>query len=170
MFIDLAKDWASGPPANYQKFIPIIYSLKLEFHHFEINLYANDQNIVDKPLVKDENGEINLTTWCDGYWYFFLEALVILRGPHLKIATEIPLNIFSPEFTSIPFSVMGPNTAVDFLLPRWSTHALHAPKQGITLLHTKSLTVTGSYLYFAQVREENIEQLKLDFEVSLYLI
>ena len=82
--------------------------------------------------------------------------------------TEIPLNVFSPEFTSIPFSVMGPNMVVDFLLPRWSTHALHAPKQGITLLHTESLNISGSYLYFAEVREGNMEQLKLDFEVSCF--
>ena len=60
MFIDLGKDWASGPPADYQKFIPTIYSIKLELHHFEINLYANDQNIVDKPLIRDENGKFNL--------------------------------------------------------------------------------------------------------------
>ena len=60
MFINLGKDWASGPPADYQKFIPIIYSVELELHHFEINLYANDQNIVDKPLIKDENGKIKL--------------------------------------------------------------------------------------------------------------
>ena len=59
MFIDLGKDWASGPPADYQKFIPIIYSIKFKLHNFEINQYANDQNIVDKPLIKDENGKIN---------------------------------------------------------------------------------------------------------------
>lgn len=98
---------------------------------------------------------------------FFPEALLILRGRHLKTVTEIPLNVFTPEFTSILFSVVGPNMVVDFLLPRWSTHALHAPKQGITLLRTKSLNITGSYLYFAEVREENLEQLKLNFEVSL---
>lgn len=86
------------------------------------------------------------------------------------MVTEIPSNVFTPEFTSIPFSVTGRNTVVDFSLPRWSTHALHAPKQGITLFHTESLNISGSYLYFAEVREENIDQLKLDFEVSLLLL
>ena len=84
--------------------------------------------------------------------------------------TEIPLNVFAPEFTSIPFSVIGPNMVVDFLLPRWSTHALHAPKQGVTLLHTESLNIKGSYFYFAEVREESMEQLKLDFEVSFFVL
>jgi len=60
MFTDLGKDWASGPPTDYHKFIPIIYGFKLEMHHFEMNLYANDQNIVDKPLIKEENGRLHL--------------------------------------------------------------------------------------------------------------
>jgi len=57
MFTDMGKDWVSGPPTDYQKFIPMIYDFKLEMHHFEVNLYANDQNIVDKPLIKEENGK-----------------------------------------------------------------------------------------------------------------
>jgi len=56
MFIDLGKDWTSGPPADYAQFVPTIYFFQLEMHHFELNLYANDHNIIDKPLVKDENG------------------------------------------------------------------------------------------------------------------
>jgi hypothetical protein len=84
------------------------------------------------------------------------------------MVTEIPMNVFTPEFTSIPFSIIGPKMVVDFLLPRWSTHALHAPKQGITLLHTESLNISGSYLYFAEVQDGNMEQLKLDFQVSWF--
>lgn len=57
MFTDLGKDWASGPPTDWYKFIPMIYTVKFEMHHYELNLYANDQNIIDKPLIKDENGE-----------------------------------------------------------------------------------------------------------------
>jgi hypothetical protein len=60
MFTDLGKDWVSGPPIDYQKFIPMIYNFKFEMHHFEMNLYANDQNIVDKPLIKEENGRMHL--------------------------------------------------------------------------------------------------------------
>jgi len=62
MFTDLGKDWASGPPTDYQKFIPMIYGFKLEMHHFEMNLYANDQNIVDKPLIKEENGRLHISS------------------------------------------------------------------------------------------------------------
>jgi hypothetical protein len=58
MFIDLGKDWTSGPPTDYARFVPTIYLFQLEMHHFELNLYANDHNIIDKPLVKDENGKV----------------------------------------------------------------------------------------------------------------
>lgn len=56
MFTDLGKDWVSGPPTEYYRFIPMIYVFELDMHHFELNLYVNDQNIIDKPLIRDENG------------------------------------------------------------------------------------------------------------------
>ncbi len=56
MFTDLGKDWASGPPANYSRFIPISYALSINLQHFEISMYVNDHNIIDKPLIREENG------------------------------------------------------------------------------------------------------------------
>lgn len=56
MFTDLGKDWASGPPTDYQKFMPMIYAVKFRLEHYELNLYANDHNIIDKPLLRDDNG------------------------------------------------------------------------------------------------------------------
>jgi len=58
MFTDLAKDWSSGPPSDYLRFIPMIYVVEVELRHFEINQYVNDHNIIDKPLIKDENGAL----------------------------------------------------------------------------------------------------------------
>jgi hypothetical protein len=55
MFTDLTRDWTSGPPAGWNCFVPTIYVFELDLHQFELNLYANDQNIIDKPLVKGEN-------------------------------------------------------------------------------------------------------------------
>lgn len=60
MFTDLARDWTFGPPTEWNLFVPTIYMLELDLHHFELNLYANDQNIIDKPLVKGENSELIL--------------------------------------------------------------------------------------------------------------
>lgn len=143
MFTDLGKDWTSGPPTDYQKFVPMIYRFKLEMHHYELNLYANDQNIIDKPLLRDEN------------------ALVVVHGPHLKLEATIPSNTFRPEATTISFTVDANDTNVDISLPRWNTHALHATKEGHSLLKAGKLSVQGSYHYFAEAREEHVEQLKV---------
>ncbi|KAF9475774.1 hypothetical protein BDN70DRAFT_996181 [Pholiota conissans] len=148
MFTDLGKDWVSGPPTDYQKFIPMIYLFRLEMHHFELNCYANDQNIVDKPLVREEN------------------ALVTLKGPHLKSLTTIPLSEFRPEMTSISFDVVANDLVVNISLPRWNTHASHMPSDGVSLLRTVSFSLEGSYLYFATVHQENVEQLRLDFTLN----
>ena len=63
MFTDLGKDWVSGPPTDYYRFIPMIYGFELDMHHFQLNLYVNDQNIIDKPLVRDENGALMSSTF-----------------------------------------------------------------------------------------------------------
>lgn len=56
MFTDLSKDWSSGPPHDYNKFIPMLYKAEVEMQNYEINTYVNDHNIIDKPLLRDENG------------------------------------------------------------------------------------------------------------------
>jgi hypothetical protein len=59
MLTDLGKDWVSGPTNDYQKFMPMIYAFQLELHHYELNLYVNDHNIIDKPLIRNENGDVD---------------------------------------------------------------------------------------------------------------
>jgi hypothetical protein len=58
-----------------------------------------------------------------------------------------------------------PDLEVSLSLPRWNTNALHAPREGNSLAKIGSLRINGSYLYFAEVRKENVEQLKLKFTV-----
>ncbi|KAF8893814.1 hypothetical protein BD779DRAFT_1669348 [Infundibulicybe gibba] len=147
MLTDLGKDWATGPPSDYQRFIPMVYTFDLELHHFELNLYANDHNIIDKPSIKNEN------------------ALLTLRGALLHHFVEIPSVTFRPESTSIPFYVEVPNMSIDFSLPRWHTHTLYAPRDGANLGRVGYLRINGSYRYYASVREDNVEQLQLNFDV-----
>ncbi|KAK0226200.1 hypothetical protein IW262DRAFT_1457427 [Armillaria fumosa] len=146
MLVDLGKDWASGPPSDFFRFVPTVYSFQLEMHYFELNLYANDHNIIDKPLIKDEN------------------AILAIRGPSLRNVTTIPSDIFRPEATTIAFCVEAPNLSLTLSLPRWHTHALHAPEDG-NHIGALDLQLDGSYRYFADVREDNIEQLKLVFSI-----
>ena len=63
--------------------------------------------------------------------------------------------------------VDAPDTTTFALsLPRWNTNALHAPKGGNTLGKARYMRLDGSYLYFSQVREDNVEQLHLKLTVS----
>lgn len=57
MFTDLGKDWSSGPPSDYNRFVPMLYCLSVEMKNYDIKTYVNDHNIIDKPLIPDENGE-----------------------------------------------------------------------------------------------------------------
>lgn len=56
MFTDLGKDWSSGPPSNYMTWVPMRYVVNLDFHDYKIHFYVNDHNIIDKPLLDEENG------------------------------------------------------------------------------------------------------------------
>lgn len=57
MFTDLSKDWASGPPGHPEHFIPMLYKVEIDMYNYEINTYVNDHNIIDKPLIREENGK-----------------------------------------------------------------------------------------------------------------
>ncbi|KAK2463228.1 hypothetical protein APHAL10511_004883 [Amanita phalloides] len=143
MFIDLGKDWASGPPHDYYRFIPTIYTIDVDMHHYNLNLYINDNNIIDRPHVSEEN------------------VLFTTSASYLKSRVTIPSNIFRPDKTTVSFAVDAPDATVLLSLPRWNTYALHAPKDGNTLGKARSIRLEGSYLYFSQVREHNVEQLHL---------
>ncbi|KAJ7462379.1 hypothetical protein B0H11DRAFT_1923358 [Mycena galericulata] len=147
MFTDLGKDWAAGPPSDYYRFVPTLYAVELELHHFELNLYVNDHNIIDKPLIKDEN------------------ALLTVRGTRLKNVTEIPSDTFRPESTTIRFSIEIPDVSLNLSLPRWNTWALHAPKDGNSLAKVRVLNADGFYRYFSEVRDDHLEQFKLSLTI-----
>ena len=36
--------------------VPMRYVVNLDFHDYEINTYVNDHNVIDKPLLQEENG------------------------------------------------------------------------------------------------------------------
>ncbi|KAF9241526.1 hypothetical protein BU15DRAFT_87119 [Melanogaster broomeanus] len=143
MFVDLSRDWTTGPPTEWHHFVPTVYSLQLDLHHFDFNLYANDQNIIDKPLIKDENTMVNL------------------RAPRLCTIVTIPSNNYRPEATTISFSVDVPDLFVSISLPKWNTQSLYNHGKEHRILHAGTFRVDGTYHYWAEVHPENLEQLKL---------
>ena len=56
MLTDLGKDWASGPPSNFNTWIPTIYLVQIALNRYDIRTYVNDHNIIDYPQIVDENG------------------------------------------------------------------------------------------------------------------
>lgn len=148
MFTDLGKDWASGPPSDWKRWVPTVYSVNLNLHRYEMNLYANDQNIIDKPLVREDN------------------ALVTLRGERLDTSVTIPSNKFRPESTNVQFVVKVPNVSVDFSLPRWNTRAAYIPKEGCNLAKVGLVVLKASYLYHSEPRADAVDHLTLNFEAT----
>ncbi|KAH8828053.1 hypothetical protein DL96DRAFT_1601498 [Flagelloscypha sp. PMI_526] len=145
MFTDLGKDWASGPPTDYFRFVPTTYKVDIQMVKFIANLYCNDLNLVDKPLTKEEN------------------TLMILHGDQLRTNVEIPSHVYRPEFTDVTFQVNAPNISCDFALPRWHTHFMPNPQN---VAHIGRFALDGSFLYYAAVHEDNIDRLRLVFSVQ----
>ncbi|KAG6372334.1 hypothetical protein JVT61DRAFT_7774 [Boletus reticuloceps] len=143
MITDLSRDWASGEPTEWHHFVPIVYSLELHLHHFDLNLYANDQNIIDKPLIKDENTMVNL------------------RAPRLCVSATIPSNVYLPEATTFSFAVDVPGLSICICLPKWNTQFLHNQGKEHPILRAGRFRIDGTYHYWAEVHPDNIEQFKI---------
>lgn len=167
MFTDLGKDWVSGPPTDYYRFVPMIYVFELEMHHFELNLYVNDSNIIDKPLVRDENGRCSDILLPGQPADFFRIAIFTIFGPKLNHQAHIPSNTYRPEVTSIPFFLEAHDLSFVLSLPRWNTRASN---HGNRLGKVGFFRLDASYLYFAEVHPEYVEQFKLDITARHFLL
>ncbi|KAH9935463.1 uncharacterized protein B0H18DRAFT_1114206 [Fomitopsis serialis] len=145
MLTDLGRDWSSGPPSDYHRFIPMHYVVELDLHDYEVNTYVNDHNIIDKPLIKEDN------------------AILALHGMRLSSVVQIPLVWYRPETTTVSFRLEIPDASVRLTLPRWNTYSLYPSPDRTNVGRIGFLTLDGSYRYHADVREYNVDQLKLDF-------
>ncbi|KAI0645908.1 hypothetical protein C8Q79DRAFT_910949 [Trametes meyenii] len=148
MFTDLGKDWSTGPPSDYNLFTPMIYVVDLDMHNYDINLYVNDHNIIDKPLIREDN------------------ALLTLRGTHLTNGIHMPFNKYRPDATAVSFWIEAPDVYVNLSLPRWNISSLTATPDRTQVGRIGMLNMKGSYRYFAEVSPDHVDQLKLDFSVS----
>lgn len=72
MLVDLGKDWSSGPPSDFRTFVPISYGVCISCSDYVLNLYANDHNVIDRPLEERENG-----TCTGGYKVKIINAYVM---------------------------------------------------------------------------------------------
>ncbi|KAH9930383.1 hypothetical protein B0H21DRAFT_878964 [Amylocystis lapponica] len=145
MLTDLGKDWSAGPPGDYNRFIPMVYAINVDLHNYEINMYVNDHNIIDKPLIREDN------------------TMLTLRGTHFQNGVRIPFVKYRPEATTISFWIEAPDVAVNLTLPRWNTYTLFATPDRSNIGTIGILRLDAAYHYYAEVREDNLDHLKMDF-------
>lgn len=61
LLTDLGKDWVSGPPSDFDKWIPVHYTINVAIRDFELNLYLNDQNLITRAQARDANCEYSFS-------------------------------------------------------------------------------------------------------------
>lgn len=93
-------------------------------------------------------------------------ALFTLRGRLLHLQNILPFTKYRPDCTNISFALEFPHVDLDLTLPRWSNHNVPPAEPIKKLARVGLLTLEGNYRFFAELREENIEQLTLDLVVS----
>ena len=122
--------------------------MELNLNQYEINTYVNDHNIIDKPLVREENGELRFFGYALATMslYLILSALLTIRGAHLGSNISMPFTKYRPEFSEVSFSVEAPNPVVSLTLPAWNTYNLHPTPDRTQLGKIGRLRVDGSYL------------------------
>ncbi|KAF8678264.1 fermentation associated protein [Rhizoctonia solani] len=158
---DIVKDWTSIPlPPNsmedvkrlateeYNRFVPITYSLGVALESYRLDLYANDHNIVDWPLSHVDNSFLTLT------------------GHNLSTNVLILSNEFRPEFSATPFEVIAPNLDLTLSMPKWNTHSAFSTPRTSNIGHVKSLSVSGSYTSYADIRADAVDRLRMDIEAK----
>ncbi|KAL1748805.1 hypothetical protein HDZ31DRAFT_59984 [Schizophyllum fasciatum] len=154
MLTDLIKDWTSGPPSDYLRWVPVNYVFKIDCRGgdgrggYELHTYVNDNNVIDRPLAKEDN------------------AMLTMFGPHLTSRITVPADTFRPDHSVVSFSLDAPDVRLKFSLPKWNTHALHAPAGGYDIGTLGDFGIKGSYLYWAFVRNDTADKLKLMFTGS----
>lgn len=57
---DVAKDWTSGPPGDYEHFVPFLYALNVKITEYALRLFVNDHNIINNPTTIEDNSELAL--------------------------------------------------------------------------------------------------------------
>lgn len=97
---------------------------------------------------------------------FLFAALVTLRGRLLHLKNVLPFTKYRPDSSNISFSLEFPLVDLDLTLPRWSNHNVPPAEPIKKLARVGLLTLEGNYRFFAELREENIEQLTLNLAVS----
>ncbi|QRV79612.1 fermentation-like protein [Ceratobasidium sp. AG-Ba] len=160
LLTDLTKDWTSSSPSDtpdelrrssveeYERFVPIVYDLKVVLENYRLDLYANDHNIIDWPLSHVDNSILSLT------------------GQTLATDLSVLSNEFRPEFSSTPFKVAAPHVNLAITMPKWNTHSAFSTPRTSSIGRIELLAITGLYTSYSDIRPDAVDRLRLDIEAS----
>ena len=75
----------------------------------------------------------------------------------------MPFTKYRPEASTVSFWLEAPDLYVDLSLPRWNTCSLYSTPDRDQVGRIGMFNMSGSYRYFAEVKPDNADQLKLEF-------
>ena len=75
----------------------------------------------------------------------------------------MPFTKYRPEASTVSFWLEVPDVFVDLSLPRWNISSLYPTPDRSQVGRIGMLNMNGSYRYFAEVKPDNIDELKLQF-------
>ena len=144
LLTDLVSDWASGPPGDFNTFIPFQYDLRLMFPNFKLYLNVNDSNIINNPSDPNDN------------------TFVIVWGDKLNVNLKIPLIEYRPLKNQVTFDVDACHGGFSLCTPAWNTqHTLLDSPEVATL---KDLNFNGYYNYCTATAPGLTDTLVLNLE------
>ncbi|GAA6038491.1 hypothetical protein JCM8097_004593 [Rhodosporidiobolus ruineniae] len=142
LFADLGKDFTSGPPGDYDHFVPFLYEMNIEVRDYVIQLYVNDHNIINNPTTPEDN------------------SLLILSGPRIDVNLTIPSDEYRMECSNINFNLA--DLVLSMSLPDWNTHSAFLTDRTRTFATAPSLSLDGTYRYYSNAHPDNVEKLTLN--------
>ncbi|MCJ1389681.1 hypothetical protein MMC18_002538 [Xylographa bjoerkii] len=144
LLTDLISDWASGPPGDFNTFVPFQYDLHLLFPNFKLYLNVNDSNIINNPSNLNDN------------------TFVIIWGDKLNVNLRIPLIEYRPLKNKVTFDVDAYHGGFSLCTPTWNTqHTLLDSSEVATL---KDLNFDGYYSYCTTIATGLTDTLVLNLQ------
>ncbi|GAA5960722.1 hypothetical protein JCM21900_000512 [Sporobolomyces salmonicolor] len=146
LFSDVAKDWTSGVPGDYDHFVPFLYEMIIDVRDYNIRLFVNDHNIINNPTAYEDN------------------TLLILSGPKLGARVAIPSDEYRMECSNITFGVNFEDIALSMSLPDWNTHSAFLTERTSTFAAAPEINLNGAYRFYSRAHPDNVEKLDLHID------
>ncbi|KIO30015.1 hypothetical protein M407DRAFT_20877 [Tulasnella calospora MUT 4182] len=144
LITDLIQDWTSGPPSDFNTFVPTDYVLKFGLKDYKVDMYANDHNVIDHPLSDNNN------------------SLFVMKGPSLNAQVDIPSHKFRPHCRTTTFSLEGSKIEALMSLPDWNTYYAFAKQRPLSLGSVGFMRLDAAYTSYAHVHPDHVEKLVVD--------